>query len=84
MNCRWCGEDDHIERECVIKMKRQLPIIPARREKVTGIILNNHLKAKGMTDTDILRKFTLAWWVQAYMESLPKPGTFRWADLDST
>ena len=80
--CRWCGEEDHIEKQCKIKQKRILPLIPGRREKVTGIILNNYLIEKKKTPMHIKHDIFIAWSCQAFLSNLPKLGTFKWADLD--
>lgn len=80
--CKWCDEEDHIERDCTIKQRRILPLIPGRREKVTGIILNNYLIEKKKTPTHIKHSVLTAWNYHSYVANLPELGTFRWADLD--
>ena len=80
LQCKWCGEMGHLERVCPIKMRKELPIIPDRREKVTGMILNNYLVAHKKDKLSLIKKVFYGWWNHTEMANIPPPGTFKWAD----
>jgi hypothetical protein len=59
-----------------MKQQHKLPIIPERREKVTGMILNNFLISKGKTDLGIKKC------VFGKMRPTPKAKVrIMWADM---